>query len=86
MVDNLARQYGAVPFFKPTYPIHPQPFVSNPNPSYVHYSSTFDKGNLAPYPSPTYNSIHSQYNSSDINDLAMAIEGLKNTLLSIISP
>ena len=84
MVDNLQRQYGVLPLVQPAYQIHPQHF--NSNPSHVHYSTTFYKGNPPPYPSPTYNSIHSQYNSSDTNDLAMAIEELKNTILSKISP
>ena len=84
IIDNLARQHGLVPPVQPAYQIQPQHF--NFNPSHVHYSSTFDKGNPASYPSPAYNSIHSQYNFSDINDLAIAIEELKNTFLDKISP
>ena len=81
MVDNIARQHGLVP---PAYQIPPQHF--NSNLSHVHYSSTFDKGNPTSYLSPADNSIHSQYNSSVINDLAIEIEELKNTLLSKMSP
>ena len=86
MVDNLQRQYGVIPPFQPTYQIHPNHFISNSNPSHVHYSSTFDKGHPPHYPSPTYDSIHSPHNSSNTNTLAKEIEELKNTILSIASP
>lgn len=80
MIANIARQHGLV---LPPYQIPSQHF--NSDLSHVHHSPTFDKGNLSPYPSSVDHSIHSQYNSSIINDLTIEIKELKNTLLDKLS-
>lgn len=83
MVEDLQRQYGFIPPIQPTYQINPQNYMSNPNPSHIHYYSTFDKGDLPHYHSSTYNSNHSPHNSSNKNVIVKEIKELKNSILSL---
>lgn len=59
MVEDIQRQSGVIPPIQPMYQINPQNFMSNPNPTHIPYSSTFDKGNPPHYTSSTYDSNHS---------------------------
>ena len=83
MVDDLQRQYGVIPLVQPTYQIHPQHFISNSNPSHVHYFSTFDEGNPPHYPLTPYTSIHIPHTPSNTNSLSKEMEQLKNYLLEL---